>query len=131
MRGGKVRSQNARRYDREILCLAMPALGALAPEPRYVLATTIVGHLRTPQLAIAAIFLSTGLTLFNFLTCGTTAKVARLHGAGENVVAGRLGAQALHLGVVGVWAAINAMMAVRIITCGIVSSAAASAVGSV
>lgn len=62
--------------------------------------TAIVGHLGTPQLAalaIAGTLLSTGITLFNFLTYGTTARVARLHGAGETAAAGRLGAQALWL----------------------------------
>lgn len=90
-----------RRYDREIFGLALPALGALAAEPTYILVdTAIVGHLGTPQLAalaIAGTLLSTGITLFNFLTYGTTARVARLHGAGETVAAGRLGAQALWL----------------------------------
>ena len=74
------------RYDREILLLALPALGALASEPLYVLVdTAIVGHLGTTQLAslaIAATVLSTAFTIFNFLTYGTTAQVARLHGAG-------------------------------------------------
>ena len=67
--------------------LAFPALGALAAEPLYVLVdTAIVGHLGTPQLAslaIAATVLSTAFTVFNFLTYGTTAQVARLHGAGR------------------------------------------------
>ena len=48
--------------------------------------TAIVGHLGTPQLAslaIAATVLSTAFTIFNFLTYGTTAQVARLHGAGR------------------------------------------------
>ena len=71
-------------YDRQILALAVPALGALAAEPLYVLVdTAIVGHLGTPQLAslaIAAAVLSTAFTVFNFLTYGTTAQVARLHG---------------------------------------------------
>ena len=44
--------------------------------------TAIVGHLGTPQLAALAIA-ATRLTLFNLLTYGTTAQVARLHGAGE------------------------------------------------
>ena len=74
------------RYDREIRLLAIPALGALAAEPLYVLVdTAIVGHLGTTQLAalaIAATVLSTAFTVFNFLTYGTTAQVARLHGAG-------------------------------------------------
>ena len=44
--------------------------------------TAIVGYLGTPQLAALAIA-ATRLTLFNLLTYGTTAQVARLHGAGE------------------------------------------------
>ena len=85
-------------YDRQILALAVPALGALAAEPLYVLVdTAIVGHLGTPQLAslaIAATVLSTAFTVFNFLTYGTTAQVARLHGAGEETEAAHVGAQA-------------------------------------
>ena len=43
-------------YDGEILRLALPALGALAAEPLYLLAdTAIVGHLGTPQLAALAL----------------------------------------------------------------------------
>jgi hypothetical protein len=37
LRGGKVPKPNARRYDREILLLTLPALGELAAEPTYVL----------------------------------------------------------------------------------------------
>jgi putative MATE family efflux protein len=89
-------------YDRQILALALPALGALAAEPLYVLVdTAIVGHLGTTQLAalaIAATLLSTAFTVFNFLTYGTTAQVARLHGAGEDRAAAALGSQALWLG---------------------------------
>ena len=74
-------------YDREIFLLALPALGALAAEPLYLLAdTAIVGHLGTPQLAALALAgtLLTGLATFcNFLTYGVTAQVARLHGAGQ------------------------------------------------
>src|SRR5262245_25855479 len=88
-------------YDREILLLALPALGALAAEPLYVLVdTAIVGHLGTTQLAalaIAATVLTTGFTVFNFLTYGTTAQVARLHGAGRDHEAAALGSQALWL----------------------------------
>jgi len=97
---GKTGGLDGRRFDREIFALALPALGALAAEPGYVLVdTAIVGHLGTPQLAalaIAATLLSTGITLFNFLAYGTT---ARLHGAGEVAAAGRIGAQALWLSV--------------------------------
>ena len=42
-------------YDREILRLAVPALGALAAEPLYLLAdTAMVGHLGTEELAAFA-----------------------------------------------------------------------------
>ncbi len=85
-------------HDREILRLAVPALGALAAEPLYVLVdTAIVGHLGTTQLAslaIAATVLSTAFTIFNFLTYGTTAQVARLHGAHQEEEAAHVGAQA-------------------------------------
>ena len=68
-------------YDREILRLAVPALGALASEPLYVLVdTAIVGHLGTLQLAalaIAATALTSAFAVFNFLTYGTTARVSR------------------------------------------------------
>jgi putative MATE family efflux protein len=88
-------------YDREILRLAVPALGALAAEPLYLLAdTAMVGHLGTPELAalaIAATLLAGSFTLFNFLTYGVTAQVARYAGAGEDVAAGRIAAQALWL----------------------------------
>jgi putative MATE family efflux protein len=85
--------------DREILRLALPALGALAAEPLYLLAdTAIVGHLGTRQLAALALAstLLTGLATFcNFLTYGVTAQVARLHGAGQTQRAGAVAAQAL------------------------------------
>ena len=58
-------------HDREILRLALPALGALAAEPLYVLVdTAIVGHLGRPQLAalgLAGVVLSGAFTIFNFL----------------------------------------------------------------
>ena len=89
-------------HDREIRRLAIPALGALAAEPLYLLVdTAIVGHLGTAQLAalaIAATVLTTLVTVCVFLTYGTTAQVARLHGAGEHERAGALAAQALWLG---------------------------------
>jgi putative MATE family efflux protein len=88
-------------YDREILTLALPALGALAAEPLYLLAdTAMVGHLGTQELAALAIagsLIAGAFTLFNFLTYGTTAQVARLQGAGEAQAAGRIAAQALWL----------------------------------
>ena len=79
------------RYDREILGLALPALGALAAEPLYLLVdTAIVGHLGRPQLAalgIAITILGGTFAIFNFLQYGTTAQVARAGGAGEEETA--------------------------------------------
>jgi len=86
-------------HDREILRLALPALGALAAEPLYVLAdTAIVGHLGRPQIAalgLAGTVLSGAFTIFNFLTYATTAVVSRASGAGRQAEASRLAAQAL------------------------------------
>jgi putative MATE family efflux protein len=88
-------------HDREILRLALPALGALAAEPLYILVdTAIVGHLGRPQLAalgLAGTVLAGAFTIFNFLTYGTTAIVARASGAGRRDEAARLAAQALWL----------------------------------
>jgi putative MATE family efflux protein len=88
-------------YDGEILRLALPALGALAAEPLYLLVdTAIVGHLGRTQLAalgIAATILGAVFAIFNFLQYGTTAQVARAGGAGEAVAARTLGAQAVWL----------------------------------
>ena len=92
------------RHDREIVRLALPALGALAAEPLYLLVdTAIVGHLGRSQLAalgIAAVVLGGWFAIFNFLQYATTAQVARAAGAGERETARRLGAQALWLSVV-------------------------------
>jgi putative MATE family efflux protein len=102
-------------YDREILTLALPALGALAAEPLYLLAdTAIVGHLGTPQLAalaLASTLLDALATFCNFLTYGVTAHVARLHGAGEHDRAGELAVQAL-------WVALAVGLAVAAVAAG-------------
>ena len=95
-------------YDREIVRLAVPALGALAAEPLYLLAdTAVVGHLGTPELgglAVAGTVLTTAFFLFNFLAYGTTASVSRMVGAGDGAAAARQAAQsgwlALVLGLV-------------------------------
>ncbi len=72
---------------RELLALAVPALGALLAEPLYVLAdTAVVGRLGTDPLAglgVASGALLFGYGLCVFLAYGTTAAVARLTGAGE------------------------------------------------
>jgi len=89
------------RFDRQILALALPALGALAAEPTYLLVdTAIVGHLGTVQLAalaLAAAILGVVTGLCNFLAYGTTSRVARQHGAGHEREAGETAAQALWL----------------------------------
>jgi putative MATE family efflux protein len=91
-------------YDRDIFRLALPALGALAAEPLYVLVdTAVVGRLGTPQLgglAVASTLLLTGYVLFIFLAYGTTASVARLLGAGDRRAAA-------HEGVQGLWLALT------------------------
>jgi putative MATE family efflux protein len=91
-------------YDREIGRLALPALGALAAGPLYVLAdTAIVGHLGTPQLAalaLAGTLVTTLVDLSDFLSYGTTAQVTRLHGAGQEAQAGGFAAQALWLALI-------------------------------
>jgi putative MATE family efflux protein len=102
-------------YDREILGLALPALGALAAEPLYLLVdTAIVGHLGRAQLAalgIAAVILGGLFAIFNFLQYGTTAQVARAGGAGEEETARRLGAQAIWLSL-GFGIAVSALVAI-------------------
>lgn len=89
------------RYDREILALAVPAFGALAAGPLYVLVdTAIVGHLGTPQLAalaLAGTIVSSVTQLSDFLSYTTTAQVARAIGAGQELQAGGVAAQALWL----------------------------------
>lgn len=91
------------RDDRDIFALAVPAFAALISEPLMLLAdTAIIGHLGTTQLAglaVAATILSTIVGLCIFLAYGSTAAVARHHGAGNDRVA-------LSLGISGVWLAV-------------------------
>lgn len=90
-----------RELDRELARLAVPALGALAAEPLYVLVdTAVVGHLGTAPLgglAVAGTVLTTAFFLCNFLAYGTTGAVARRHGAGDEPGAAAVGVQALWL----------------------------------
>ncbi|ACZ32350.1 MATE efflux family protein [Xylanimonas cellulosilytica DSM 15894] len=91
------------RIDREILALAVPALGALVAEPLFVLVdSAVVGHLGTPQLAglsLASNLLVLLVGLCVFLAYATTASVARLTGAGRE-------REALQSGVDGMWLAL-------------------------
>jgi hypothetical protein len=88
-------------FDRDIARLAIPAVGALAAEPLYILTdTAIVGRIGTPELgglAVAATLVLTGYSVFVFLAYGTTGTVARLLGAGQAARAAAQGVQALWL----------------------------------
>ncbi len=90
-----------RGLDRDIVKLAIPALGALAAEPTYLLIdTAVIGHLGTVQLAalgLAATFLASMFWLFNFLANGTTTQIANAYGAGEEAEVGTIAAQAIWL----------------------------------
>jgi putative MATE family efflux protein len=90
--------------DRQILALAVPALGALVAEPLFVLVdSAVVGRLGTTELAglsLASTLLVTVVGLCVFLAYATTAVVARRLGAGD-----RPGA--LQVGVDGLWLAVG------------------------
>lgn len=99
-------------HDREIARLAVPAFGALAAEPLYLLVdTAIVGHLGTDQLgglAIAGIVLTVVFGLCNFLAYSTTGVVSRLIGAGDQ-------RRAAAIGVDGLWLASGLGLALAIV----------------
>ena len=104
--------------DRRIISLALPALGSLAVEPIYVLVdTAIVGQLGTEQLAglaVAATVLSFVFIGSNFITYGTTERVARNLGAGDQVAAANAGVQAMWAAaLVGVPAAVLLFVVAR------------------
>jgi MATE family, multidrug efflux pump len=90
--------------DREVLWLAIPALGALIAEPLYVLGdTAIIGQLGTVPLAglaLAGLLLSEIFGFCTFLEYGTTARAARLYGAGRVD-------EALDVGVQATWLALG------------------------
>jgi putative MATE family efflux protein len=96
-------AQPVRASHREIVALSIPAMGALAADPLLSLVdTALVGRLGAVPLAAlgvnAAVF-TTVFWVFNFLTYGTTAEVARLRGAGRPAEAARHALQALWLAV--------------------------------
>ncbi|MGH8899313.1 MAG: MATE family efflux transporter [Egibacteraceae bacterium] len=101
------------RPHRGIVALALPAMAALAADPLLGLVdTALVGRLGRLALAalgidmavFAAVFL-----VFNFLTYGTTAEVARLRGAGRPDEATRHALAALWLAV-GLGALVTAVL---------------------
>lgn len=90
-------------FDREILALAIPALGALAADPLISLVdTAFVGNLgRVPlgALGAAAAVFGVAFSLFIFLAYGTTPMIARTRAAGNEELAMRVGGHALTLAV--------------------------------
>lgn len=70
------------RRDREILHLAVPALGALAADPLLSMVdTAVVGHLGVAPLAalgMSVVAFNLAFVVFNFLAYGTTGPVARM-----------------------------------------------------
>lgn len=90
--------------DRQIVALALPALGALVAEPLFILIdSVVVGHLGAPELAglaLAGTVLTTVVGLCVFLAYATTASVARSLGAGDR-------RRAMRLGVDGLWLALG------------------------
>ena len=92
-----------RTLNREILRLAVPALGALMAEPAFLIVdAALVGHLGTTPLAglgIAGAVLQTIVGLMVFLAYSTTPAVARLFGAGRP-------GEAVSVGINGMWLAL-------------------------
>nr|WP_314844404.1 MATE family efflux transporter [uncultured Microbacterium sp.] len=92
-----------RSLNREILRLAVPALGALIAEPAFLIVdAALVGHLGTTPLAglgIAGAVLQTIVGLMVFLAYSTTPAVARLFGAGRP-------GEAVAVGINGMWLAL-------------------------
>lgn len=92
-----------RPLPRQILALAVPALGALVAEPAFLMAdTAIIGWLGVTELAGSALgvtVMHTVVGLMIFLAYSTTPAVARYVGAGKT-------AKALAAGRDGVWLAV-------------------------
>ena len=91
--------RTGKRFDREILALALPALGALAADPLVSIVDTIfVGRLGVLPLAALGVntsIFSMAFVVFNFLAYGTTPMVARAVGRNDREAAGRVVVQAL------------------------------------
>ncbi|WP_109208514.1 MULTISPECIES: MATE family efflux transporter [Microbacterium] len=90
--------------NRDILRLAVPALGALIAEPLFLIVdSALVGHLGVEPLAglgIASAVLQTIVGLMVFLAYSTTPAVARRFGAGDP-------SRAVSVGIDGVWLALG------------------------
>ncbi|HKH07371.1 MAG TPA: MATE family efflux transporter, partial [Agromyces sp.] len=98
------RTAVSRSVDRDILRLAVPALGALIAEPLFLLAdTAMVGHLGATPLAglgLASAVLQTIIGLMVFLAYATTPAVARRVGLGDE-------RGAVASGIDGLWLALG------------------------
>ena len=90
--------------NRDILRLAVPALGALVAEPLFLIVdAALVGHLGVEPLAglgIASAVLQTIVGLMVFLAYSTTPAVARRFGAGDP-------SRAVSVGIDGIWLALG------------------------
>lgn len=89
------------RFDREMLALAVPALGALAADPLVSMVDTVfVGRLGVVPLAALGVntsVFSLAFVIFNFLAYATTPLVAREVGREDRERAGQIAVQALVL----------------------------------
>ncbi|NNC75584.1 MAG: MATE family efflux transporter, partial [Acidimicrobiia bacterium] len=92
------------RYDREILALAIPALGTLAADPLVSLVDTAfvgqIGAVELAALAIAAAIFGVVFWAFSFLAYGTTPAVAHAVGDGDHDSASRVVAAAMTIALV-------------------------------
>ena len=92
-------------YDREIVRIGLPALGALAADPLVSLVDTAfigrLGAVALASVAIASAIFAAVFAVFNFLEYAVTPLVARSIGAGDRAEAGRFTVTALGVSVVG------------------------------
>jgi len=97
-------STPSRTLNRDILRLAVPALGSLVAEPLFLIVdSALVGHLGVTPLAglgIASAVLQTIVGLMVFLAYATTPAVARRFGAGDPT-------RAVSVGIDGMWLALG------------------------
>jgi putative MATE family efflux protein len=98
--------------NRDILRLAVPALGALVAEPLFLIVdSALVGHLGVTPLAglgIASAVLQTIVGLMVFLAYSTTPAVGRRFGAGAPT-------RAVSVGIDGMWLAVGLGAALALI----------------
>ena len=97
-------ASSSRTLNRDILRLAVPALGSLLAEPLFLIVdSALIGHLGVTPLAglgIASAVLQTIVGLMVFLAYATTPAVARRFGAGDP-------SRAVSVGIDGIWLALG------------------------